>query len=83
MKKMPLENSKTKVSIAPVHKRNKLTLVFVLPFACIAWLFGWTLTSIGSGKRAKKPTKSVKPKDTSLTLLVREQLETQEAPQNQ
>jgi hypothetical protein len=83
MKKMPLENSKARVSIAPVHKRNKVALFLMLPFACVAWLFGWTLTLIGSGKRARKLTKSVKPKDSSLTLLVREQFETQEAPQNQ
>jgi len=82
MKKVPPENSKAKVSIAPVHKRNKLALVFVLPSACIAWLFGWSLASTGSEKRAKKPTKSVKPTDRSLILLVDEQLVTQEAPQN-
>ena len=80
LRSMSMGNSKPKISIAPVHKRNKLALFMMLPMMYFLWLVGWTVSWIGSNKEGDKQTRRPKQKNPSLAVLMPEQLVVPETP---
>ena len=80
LRSITMENSKPRISVASVHKRNKLAIFLMIPVVCFLWLVGWTLSWTGSNKEGDKQTRMPKQKRPSVAVLMPEQLVAPETP---